>query len=703
MALDNFDVFLSCSALDQRIGQKIKLAIERTGLVVRGSWGGGIFSPAGEKTDFNAIYFICCISGNYVSDELCVRDINLVFSADKVGGEIWRSVIVLPLLIDEGPEFSDILPHDIFKVGFRVFNGDHELVAQALMKLDRTSPESCGSDWGGRSGDFSVDGLERLHSWLSEKRKSEIAKAACEIVSFIRDHRYSHIRGIKHSERIVDSSYPAWTKVSITDSRVGFRLIVGFTNTQCYYRAVNKIGCFNCGFYAGSKLSGKASARDLIEQFRKSIIMAGRAQFDVIEFLSDGSFLNGREVDEEGAFSIFSHIASMPHVVRVLIESTPEHVYMQGDKIVKLLRCLRRDQTLEIGIGLETSDDFIRKACINKGFSREQFEWALTTISRINASERERVSVVSYLIVKPAFLSVSEAISDVINTLKYLQSVERQLGVRISPKIEPGSIADGTALSYLYQFGNENLLGKYEPFSYWGVVEVLVRAFGSEATLSIAKRLRIGAREDMDDVLCMPAIYKDNSRYDRMDFIVYDAVQKFNQHHDLLIMFAAVFSVGANLIDMYGCSDWGPGEWEKSQLKDSSSAVRFISDNRSDIKKSMTSISQSESKMYFVTRKVLDVIEGNDLRSGETYKRIVGIVRSHDGEIEKRKRVEREIEVCYSLFDVSFVKVEVNDLKVEKFTGVDAAVRVFFDVIELTSRVYIQLWALLPLKGGLDA
>ena len=79
---------------------------------------------------------------------------------------------------------------------------------------------------------------------------------------------------------------------------------MGFQNRGCEYRRKTdekKLGCFHCGFYAGNNVPKSSDLiRSMLEQFRVGFAYGAstREQFEVIEFLSDGSFLNDEEVPE---------------------------------------------------------------------------------------------------------------------------------------------------------------------------------------------------------------------------------------------------------------------------------------------------------------------------------------------------------------------------------------------------------------------
>jgi radical SAM enzyme (TIGR01210 family) len=375
-------------------------------------------------------------------------------------------------------------------------------------------------------------------SWLTASRKQQIAVSMKRHLIQLEKHRHQHLQELtKHKKQTF--SEPSWWRLSATHSEDGNRAIIGFRHKQCAYRTKDdkmNLGCFNCGYYAGAAPQGTGASliqlkQQLLNGLRQVFEHSSGVNFDVIEFLSDGSFLDANEYEVASQRAILNLLSRLPWLRRVLIESRPE--YVEHQRLIGLLSSLNpargtREIELEIGIGLETGDDFIRQVCINKGFARSDFEHALDEIVRVR-TKGFKCSAVCYLILKPAFLTEKEAIEDTIRTLKYLRraAVERGYIDLIRPKLEPAAVSRGTMLSLLYKEG------EYKPLNYWSVLEILTRAVQDPETGDIADLLRIGAREDMDDVAKVPAIYADRdgkSRFDQVDFAVYTAIQNFNRH-----------------------------------------------------------------------------------------------------------------------------------------------------------------------------
>ena len=462
-------------------GQGLSYWIDSEGL----RWGDSFPSKMAEAVT-QSQYVLLCISKAFAASMWCRKELDLAITISN-RRDLENRPHILPLLLDGDPSFISELPI-IQDLHCRAYDGNPRKLAVAMAHLGCVSTKASQQEWAQTDrGEFSVNKLIDYASWLPRDRRLGIISTLAECIPSLQKHRRDHVVRLKErwkgEPHLVDRNEPAWVRVNKTHSVKGLRLTIGFRNTSCEYRKTDplSLGCFNCGYYAGSGFR-KATVAQLIEQVRRGFAVAFRhgLSFDVVEFLSDGSFLSNREMDDEAKLRIFRNLAQMSYVKRILIESTPEHVFSQRDEIPQLLDCLRPDdQTLEIGIGLETADDFIRKACINKGFERTHFERAVEHIARINKTYNGQCSVVAYLLVKPAFLSTAESIEDIIKALIYLSDFSKAAKVRIVPKLEPAAVADGTLLSYLHML-DESCEYHYAPLNYWMILEILTRSYLDE-------------------------------------------------------------------------------------------------------------------------------------------------------------------------------------------------------------------------------
>ena len=114
------------------------------------------------------------------------------------------------------------------------------------------------------------------------------------------------------------------------------------------------------------------------------------------------------------------------------------------------------DISLEIAIGLETSNDQIRETCIHKGFRYQDYIRAAKIIRAQDCSLR------AYLLFKPPFLTEQEAIDD---TITSALAAAQDGATTIS--INPATIHTGTLLEQLWR------QKWYRPPWLWSIHQVL--------------------------------------------------------------------------------------------------------------------------------------------------------------------------------------------------------------------------------------
>lgn len=205
-------------------------------------------------------------------------------------------------------------------------------------------------------------------------------------------------------------------------------------------------GCTMCGYVYDSYGS---SQEEILRQFKAAL-----KSLDGIEYLkifNSGSFFDSAEITQDTTRKIFSEINAQSEIAQVQVESRPEFITEDALAAKDELQAI-----LEVGIGLETTSDYIRENCINKNFTLEDFKKALK-ICRSSG-----VKVKAYLLVKPPFLSEKEAVEDAVTS-----AVDAyRLGVdRIS--FNPVNIQKATLVEYLWK------KGEYNPPWLWSVVEIL--------------------------------------------------------------------------------------------------------------------------------------------------------------------------------------------------------------------------------------
>ncbi len=207
-------------------------------------------------------------------------------------------------------------------------------------------------------------------------------------------------------------------------------------------------GCSICGYVYDSQNKG-VDEGEILAQFEKALTKVDNIKY--LKIFNSGSFFDPTELSESSVEKIFKKI-NETKISRVQVESRPEFL---NEDVLKMARD-RLDAQLEVGIGLETTNDDVRINCINKGFLLEDFKIAL------KSCKKNDIEVKAYLLIKPPFLNEKEAIKDAIESgIK-----AEKLGVdRIS--YNPVNIQKGTLAELLWR------RREYRTPWLWSVVDVL--------------------------------------------------------------------------------------------------------------------------------------------------------------------------------------------------------------------------------------
>ncbi|MBC7114733.1 MAG: archaeosine synthase beta-subunit [Archaeoglobi archaeon] len=245
--------------------------------------------------------------------------------------------------------------------------------------------------------------------------------------------------------KIKEAQKPAriWRDLDRFDGEI-LPVVTAIMRTRgCYWNR-----CTMCGYF---EEHAEAGAEDLIRQFE--IIERSFPEEDfALKIFTSGSFFDEREIPGEVRREILERCHEHGNLRRVVVESRPE--FIKEEVIEEAISIFPE---LEIGIGLETSDDDVRRICINKGFTFQDFLRASELLKKFGVHLRV------YLLLKPPFLSERRAIEDVLNSISSIPWAS-------TISINPLSVHRGTLVERLYR------KGEYRPPWLWSVVEVLKRA-----------------------------------------------------------------------------------------------------------------------------------------------------------------------------------------------------------------------------------
>ncbi len=218
-------------------------------------------------------------------------------------------------------------------------------------------------------------------------------------------------------------------------------------------------GCTMCGYVAESVEGGSVAHDALMDQI--DVCLAHEAEnadepADLIKIYTSGSFLDEREVGAETRAAIADTFADRD---RIVVESLPD--FVDRETIADFTDV---GLSTDVAIGLETATDRVRHDCVNKYFDFADFEAACAEAREADrAADGVDAGVKAYLLLKPPFLSESEAIDDMISSVRRCAAVDGCHTVSMNPT----NVQRYTMVDELF------FQGGYRPPWLWSVAEVL--------------------------------------------------------------------------------------------------------------------------------------------------------------------------------------------------------------------------------------
>ncbi len=285
-----------------------------------------------------------------------------------------------------------------------------------------------------------------------------MSRALADIGQLIRE---ANIRARKSSisrRRTRDPTRPAakWVASAPIGQATGTALSLVLSTHGCSYALSEAGGCTMCSYLLDGTNSA-VSSEHLLSQFEKGMdALAGETGPLSVKIYTSGSFLDESEVPLDARRAIVEHLGSDDRVKEVVLESRPEFV---TENALQFIAQTLENKHIEIGMGLESSNDLVRQICINKGFSTEDFTSAVKRALEFGVGTR------AYVLVKPPFMTERAALEDAVQTI----SDAAALGVT-TVSINPVNIQRFTLVEQLWRRGD------YRPPWLWTLIEVLRRS-----------------------------------------------------------------------------------------------------------------------------------------------------------------------------------------------------------------------------------
>ncbi|CAG0990235.1 hypothetical protein METP3_02603 [Methanosarcinales archaeon] len=256
------------------------------------------------------------------------------------------------------------------------------------------------------------------------------------------------IRDIRAKQKIKfnppDRPTAVWTGKDLLDGKPITALTIIFQTSGCRWN-----NCTMCGYVYDSARS-PPSHDDLMKQFEHAMSRCKDEEF-ILKIFTSGSFLDDSEIGSSTRIEMLSRLRENDRVKKVIAETRPE--YVTDEKLSGAKEALGKK--FEVAMGLETSNDIIRKDCINKGFSFSDF------VRASEVAKKNDVTVKAYLMQKPPFLSEGIAMNDMINSINDAAPFALTISMNLC------NVQKGTLVDEMFERGD------YRPPWLWSAVEAL--------------------------------------------------------------------------------------------------------------------------------------------------------------------------------------------------------------------------------------
>jgi hypothetical protein len=192
---------------------------------------------------------------------------------------------------------------------------------------------------------------------------------------------------------------------------------------------------------------------NLINQFENSF-HGDINDYEMITLFCNGNYFNDVEISKNVRNYIFKRIAES-NAKYAVVESLPQ--FITSEKLDEI-KTILGDKKLVVVMGFQSADDTVRNLAVNTTCTKTSFEFVVSEMLK-----REYIPM-AFLMIKPPFLTESEAVSDVVESAKYLASIGMKQVTLCPMRVAPNTVA-----SILYNMGG------YKSLWIWSVVDILKR------------------------------------------------------------------------------------------------------------------------------------------------------------------------------------------------------------------------------------
>lgn len=152
---------------------------------------------------------------------------------------------------------------------------------------------------------------------------------------------------------------------------------------------------------------------------------------------------------------IYELLNRYPNIKKVGFQTRPEFV---KQKIIDEVKSSLPGKEITAHIGVESSNDFISRYCVHKGFGWKEFN------KKVKLLQKNRIHPGAFVLFKPPFLTEKEAMDDALKSIKDCF----EIGVE-HIYLMCNNVAKYSITELLYK------MGEYRPLWLWSIVSLLAK------------------------------------------------------------------------------------------------------------------------------------------------------------------------------------------------------------------------------------
>ena len=235
-----------------------------------------------------------------------------------------------------------------------------------------------------------------------------------------------------------------WKEKDISSGKIVDAMVVIMRTSGCRWSKTG--GCTMCGYNSASM--PQIGEYELLAQLDRVMERYDGEPF--VKIYTSGSFLDTDEIPLSVRERVFEEFSGCE---RILFESRPEFI---NEDVIKTL-----PKSTTVALGLESSDPEVLRRSIRKGFTPEDSRRVGEMIHDAGLSVR------TYLLLKPLYMTESQAIEDTVRSAMYADPYSDEIS------INPLNIQRRTQTERLWK------RGEFRSPWIWSLIEVMRRLSGN--------------------------------------------------------------------------------------------------------------------------------------------------------------------------------------------------------------------------------